>query len=82
MNQSNMISNRWPAIIFLMFGFFLGSIASVSAADSLLYIGKLPVPGTNIVSDYLTLDQNGTILENDQVALKWQSDGNLVLYYC
>ncbi|MEZ4963645.1 MAG: ricin-type beta-trefoil lectin domain protein [Saprospiraceae bacterium] len=62
--------------------FFIGLSPAATAADSLLYIGKLPVPGTHNFSDYLTLDQSGTILENDQVTLKWQSDGNLVLYYC
>ncbi|MCB0574039.1 MAG: ricin-type beta-trefoil lectin domain protein [Saprospiraceae bacterium] len=82
MNQSNAIIRQLPAVIFLICGFLFGLRPNATAADSLLYIGKLPVPGTTTVSDYLSLSQNGTILENDQVALRWQSDGNLVLYYC
>lgn len=79
MNRSKAAGRKWPVIIFLMFTFVSGFKAT--AADSLLYIGNLPVPGTNTVSDYLTRSQSGTLLENDYVSLKWQVDGNLVLYY-
>ena len=44
-------------------------------------IGALPVPGKDYTSNFLTLAQAGIILENDQLQLKWQSDGNLVIYY-
>jgi len=61
--------------------FFLSLNSTLFAADSSLYIGALPIPGTNKVSTSLTLAQHGVILENDQISLNWQEDGNLVLYF-
>ncbi|MCB9306102.1 MAG: RICIN domain-containing protein [Lewinellaceae bacterium] len=67
--------------IFLLLGFFLDISHSAIAQNALLYKGGLKIPGTSQATDQLTTDQACTILENDQVSLKWQSDGNLVLYY-
>ena len=44
-------------------------------------IGELPVPDQKYTEDFLTLKQHGTLLENDQVTLEWEENGNLTLYF-
>jgi len=80
MNQPGLIFRHWSAVITLMFVFFF--VNSATATDSLMYIGKLLVPGTNSFSDHLTTSQSGILLEKDQVTLAWLSDGNLEMKYC
>ena len=60
----------------LIFGLSLALIAASTANK-----GALPVPKKSYTSEFLTLDQSGTILENDEVSLKWEDNGELVLYY-
>ncbi|MEZ5038694.1 MAG: ricin-type beta-trefoil lectin domain protein [Saprospiraceae bacterium] len=63
---------------------FFGFAASEAMATAPTYAlkGALPVPGTSHTSGYLTRSQHGTILENDNVTLVWENNGNLVLYWC
>ena len=78
--SSKSSGKNWSVSIFLLLSFFLGISHSAIAQNALLYKGGLKIPGTSQATDQLTTDQACTILENDQVSLKWQSDGNLVVY--
>ena len=75
--------NILPAIAWhslLIWGLLLGLNSLPLMAADQASIGALPIPGSNNTSEYLTLNQHGTILENDKVNLEWQGDGNLVIY--
>ncbi|MEZ5038698.1 MAG: ricin-type beta-trefoil lectin domain protein [Saprospiraceae bacterium] len=62
-------------------------LVSISMTDATLYaqseltVNNLPIPGTSNVTSMLTKAQAGTLLENGRASLKWQSDGNLVVYF-
>ena len=60
----------------LFFGF--NTPEAIATAPKQALKGALPVPGTSQTSNYLTLSQHGTILENDDATLVWGDDGNLV----
>ena len=64
-----------------LFGLFFGLNLSVAATPSEAVRGALPVPGTSQTSNYLTLSQHGTVLENDKVSLQWSNDGNLSIRF-
>lgn len=80
-NQYSFIAKSRLAGLFLAIMLLLGSSSALRATDSQCYKGALKIPGTNSVSNYLTLAQAGPILENEHVTLNWQQDGNLVLYF-
>ena len=63
---------------------FFGFAAQEAMATAPTYAlkGALPIPGTSQTSNFLTLSQHGTVLENDDATLEWGDDGNLVLYWC
>jgi len=61
--------------------FFLSLNLSATTVPTEISKGQLPIPGTTQTNEYLTLSQNGVILENDGVTLQWNSDGNLALYF-
>ena len=66
-------------VLILLLGPSLSTVLASTPTQA--YIGALPVPGTSQTSEYLALNQHGTILENDQVSLEWESNGNLVVYF-
>ena len=68
------------SIAVLFFVFY--SPEAMATAPKQALKGALPIPGTSQTSDYLTLSQHGTILENDDAALIWGDDGNLTLLWC
>ncbi|MCB0563861.1 MAG: ricin-type beta-trefoil lectin domain protein [Phaeodactylibacter sp.] len=59
----------------------LGLNLSASAQPTEALRGALPIPGTSQTSEYLTLNQHGNVLYNNGTALRWEENGNLVLYF-
>lgn len=62
--------------------FALPSTQAVAQVPQLMQKGAIPIPGTSQTREYLTLQEKGVLLQNDEARLKWTADGNLQLTFC
>ncbi len=57
------------------------NLQGAMAVNPYIYKGALPVPGTSSTQEFLSTDQYGTIAQNGNFKLVWQSDGDLSIRF-
>ncbi len=63
----------------LFFGF--STLQAMATTPVSLQKGQLPIPGSSETTGFLPLEFHGVLLENQEVKLSWEEDGNLTLRF-
>ncbi|MEL7122680.1 MAG: ricin-type beta-trefoil lectin domain protein, partial [Bacteroidota bacterium] len=66
-------------MVLLIFGFSTANANGSAPKEASK--GALPIPGTSQTREYLTLNEHGTVLENDGTQLVWDKNGKLTLFF-